>query len=523
MQPPNFAVLHPDAIFHERYRILRCLKAGAMGAVYEVADETTNSRRALKVMLPGVVEDADLRARFALEAKITGAIESDHIVRVSDAGIDAPSGMPFLIMDLLRGEELGSLSKRRGPLPPGEVATYLFQVALALDRTHAAGIVHRDLKPDNLFVTTRDDGTPCVKILDFGIAKVVAQSTQARATRTMGTPLYMSPEQIRGEGDIGPRADLYALAHIAYALLVGEPYWAEEGRGFEAIFPLLAKVLAGPDEPPSARAARRRTVALSPSFDAWFSRAAAVRSEERFDRATVAVAALSESLGLPAPRASLSMLDPGIHYPVAAPSAYGSGPKSGAGSGPHGGAGSGPPSGAGGGRLPGDGSGPQAGSGSHPQVGAGSGPHPARPAGVATAVLSAPVARTSRGTALPFVLAALGAIAIVAGGLLAWRTFAPGRSTAPGGDAPAAVSPRDSAPVPEPAIAPLPPPDITPAIVPSTEPSAPVASAPTASAPPDASAPTASAPASSATPPATAGRPPSRPPASTVPKSRTIF
>src|SRR4029077_21112745 len=135
---------------------------------------------------------------FHLEGRVTGDIESDHLVRISDAGVDDATGMPFLVMDLLRGEDLGATLKQRGPIPPAEAVTFLSQVALALDKTHAAGIVHRDLKPENLFVTRRDDGPPCVKILDFGIAKVIAQSQATQhTTEAIGTPLYMAPEQIR--------------------------------------------------------------------------------------------------------------------------------------------------------------------------------------------------------------------------------------------------------------------------------------------------------------------------------------
>src|SRR5580704_14466774 len=204
MAEGGIVALQTGAVFHERYRVVRSLKAGGMGAVYEVVDERTNGPRALKIMLPGMLADPDLRARFALEAKVTGNIASDHIVRVSDAAIDEPTGTPFLVMELLQGQELGSMLAKRGPLPPAEVVLYLHQAALALDKTHAAGIVHRDLKPDNLFVTYRDDGSPCVKILDFGIAKVVVEST-SRMTHAVGTPIYMSLEQVRGEATIGPR------------------------------------------------------------------------------------------------------------------------------------------------------------------------------------------------------------------------------------------------------------------------------------------------------------------------------
>ncbi|AUX22946.1 uncharacterized protein SOCEGT47_034620 [Sorangium cellulosum] len=302
MDPPSLAPLKPDALFHGRYRVVRCIKAGGMGAVYEVVDEVTDRRRALKVMLPGSIQDAGMRARFAQEARITGGIESDHIVPVSDAGVDADSGMPFLIMDLLQGEELAGLSARRGPLPAAEVVLYLSQVALALDKTHAAAIVHRDLKPENLFLTRRDDGAPCVKVLDFGLAKVAADSSMAQRTALVGTPLYMAPEQIRGDGAIGPKADIHALGHVAFTLLVGSAYWMSEARVSPSIFALLQRMASGLPEPPSARAARRG-VRLPPAFDAWFQQATALDPKDRFERATTAVSLLAEALATAAPSA----------------------------------------------------------------------------------------------------------------------------------------------------------------------------------------------------------------------------
>ncbi len=308
--------LASGTVFHGRYRVVRCIKLGGMGAVYEVVDEKTDRVRALKVMLPQVVENADFRARFALEARVTGGIESDHIVQVSDAGIDEKAGAPFLVMDLLRGEDLGALLTRRGGLPPDEVVTYLHQASLALDKTHSAGIVHRDLKPDNLFVVMRDDGSPCMKILDFGIAKVVARAQSVRATKALGTPLYMSPEQVRGEGSISPAADIYALGHIAYTLLVGEAYWEPEAQNLDALFPLMARILAGPEETPSQRARRRKGIELPPTFDEWFSRATASDPERRFDSAISAVGALAQAFGMARPalgsRSSLTYIAPRI-------------------------------------------------------------------------------------------------------------------------------------------------------------------------------------------------------------------
>jgi serine/threonine-protein kinase len=287
----------PDTLFHGRYRIVRCLKQGGMGAVYEVGDEKTSSRRALKVMLPGIVKDHDLRARFELEARVTGSVESDHIVRVSDAGVDAATETPFLVMDLLRGEDLGSVLEQRGKLGADEVVLYLSQAGRALDKTHAAGVIHRDLKPENLFLTTRDDGTPCVKILDFGIAKVIEESTQGNGTRSMGTPKYMAPEQIRGLGGLGPGVDVYALGHIAYTLLVGEEYWHEEATALRSMFGFFQRVVEGMPEAPTARARRTHGVTLPEGFDVWLQQATAERPADRFASAGKAVLALAATLG----------------------------------------------------------------------------------------------------------------------------------------------------------------------------------------------------------------------------------
>lgn len=208
MSDSNVAALRPGVRFHGRYRVVSRLKAGGMGAVYEVVDERTETARALKIMLPGVVEEPEMRARFALEARVTGSIESDHLVRTLDAGIDEETGIPFLVMERLRGKDLATALEELSTIPAADVVTYLYQAALALEKTYAAGIIHRDLKPDNLFCTRRDDGSPCIKILDFGIAKIASRSSQAVQTKALGTPLYMAPEQVRvgARSRVGPRA-----------------------------------------------------------------------------------------------------------------------------------------------------------------------------------------------------------------------------------------------------------------------------------------------------------------------------
>jgi serine/threonine protein kinase len=176
--------IEDGAIFAGRYRVIRRLAAGAMGVVFEAVHLETDRRWALKVMLAYIIERPELRERFRLEARVTAHIDSEHIVRVFDAGVDDATGMPFLVMELLRGEELGRRLRRVGRLSPAEALACLHQTALALDCTHAASIVHRDLKPGNLFLDVGADGEPRLKLLDFGVAKIVAESTaSAGATR----------------------------------------------------------------------------------------------------------------------------------------------------------------------------------------------------------------------------------------------------------------------------------------------------------------------------------------------------
>lgn len=270
-------LLRSGMLFQERYRVIDLLAHGGMGAVYEIEHTETGRRLALKVMLRDLVRDDDLRARFRREARITANVISDHIVEVLDAGVDE-SGAPFMVLELLRGAELSDMLEA-APIELSLGLTLLRQCASALDKTHEAGIIHRDLKPANLFVSLRDDGSPNLKVLDFGIAKLV-ESGVVRTTRSMGTPAYMPPEQFLGCGTIGATADCYALGQIAYELLVGTPYWQEDLRD-SAQMAVLQKLQAGAKEPPSKRALRCGVI-LPEAFDAWFFKATAVQPADRF-------------------------------------------------------------------------------------------------------------------------------------------------------------------------------------------------------------------------------------------------
>ncbi len=296
--------IQEGAIFASRYQIVRRLAAGAMGTVYEVVHLETQRRRALKLMHPHIVESPELRARFRLEARVAAHVQSEFIVDVFDAGVDETTGVPFLVMELLRGEELGQRLKRLGRFSQTEAMGYLHQTALALDQTHRGAIVHRDLKPSNLFLAEREHGPPVIKVLDFGIAKLLAEGTTgATATMSMGTPLYMSPEQLRSQKVTGA-ADIFALGMMTYTFLVGVEYWAEDMKesGNMLAFGLIA--VHGPREPASARAARR-DVALPPAFDLWFRKITAPLPGDRFASATEAIRALAEILGDTGPSASL--------------------------------------------------------------------------------------------------------------------------------------------------------------------------------------------------------------------------
>ncbi|HEX4334483.1 MAG TPA: serine/threonine-protein kinase, partial [Polyangiaceae bacterium] len=203
------AALQEGEVFAGRYRIVRELASGGMGAVYEVVHAVTERRCALKVMLSHTVERETLRKRFMQESRLAAQIGSEYIVDVLDAGVDEVTKAPFLVMELLEGEDLGQRLLRLGPLTARETVTYLWNVALALDRTHQAGIVHRDLKASNLFLTRREDGSPFVKVLDFGVAKVLPLGNSGeQRTQTVGTPIYMAPEQFRADGRITPATDI---------------------------------------------------------------------------------------------------------------------------------------------------------------------------------------------------------------------------------------------------------------------------------------------------------------------------
>ncbi len=258
-----------------RYRVVRELGRGAMGAVYEVEDAETGEHLALKLMLHGEGRP-DLLERFRREARASQSIASEHVVRITDSGLASElEGKPFMVMELLSGTHLGEHLARRGPLTVREVCTILRQTASALDRAHAAGIVHRDLKPENLFLHEKEDGQTTVKVLDFGIAALLDEDmTPITPTgEAVGTLQYMAPEQTHAQKKgIGPRADVWAIGMIAVELLTGEKYWPSDKPS-----ELLRLLMTAPLTPP-----RERWPSLPDGFDEWFSGSCARDPAKRF-------------------------------------------------------------------------------------------------------------------------------------------------------------------------------------------------------------------------------------------------
>ena len=290
----------------DKYRIDRLLGRGGMGAVFEATNTLISKRVALKFLDPEAVRDPDAVTRFQREAEAASAVESAHIVQIFDSGT-AAGGRPFLVMELLTGEDLRTRLKREGRLPLAEAVHVAGQILRALSRAHAAGIVHRDLKPDNVFLCQRDDDPMFVKLVDFGISKVtrreISADTLTRRGVVLGTAFYMSPEQAQAFRDIDGRTDLYSVGTILFEMLAGRP--PHIGSVYEAVLidictkdapdirSLVPEVTEG-----IAQVLRR---ALMRDRDRRF-----VDANELYEALSLAAPGLLRTGGLGAPRARLS-------------------------------------------------------------------------------------------------------------------------------------------------------------------------------------------------------------------------
>jgi eukaryotic-like serine/threonine-protein kinase len=211
-----------------KYRVERVLGVGGMGVVVSALHIQLDERVALKFLLPEALSNPEAVARFAREARAAVKIKSVHVARVSDVGT-LETGAPYMVMEFLQGQDLSQLLRERGPVPYPDAVDFVLQACEALAEAHALGIVHRDLKPANLFMIIAADGSPCIKVLDFGISKVTSPGSSdpdygmTKTQAIMGSPLYMSPEQMTSSRGVDGRSDIWAVGTILFELLCGRP------------------------------------------------------------------------------------------------------------------------------------------------------------------------------------------------------------------------------------------------------------------------------------------------------------
>ncbi|WP_433932876.1 protein kinase [Sorangium cellulosum] len=239
------APVEPGTVLAGKYRVERIIGQGGMGVVVEARHVVLDERVALKFLLPEFTRHPEGSARFLREAKAGMRIRSEHVARVSDVGT-LENGAPYMVMELLDGSDLARLLRDHGVLGMEDAVDYVVQGSEAIAEAHGLGIVHRDLKPANLFLTTRADGSPLVKVLDFGISKMATNAVDilTGTDAALGSALYMSPEQMRQTRSVDHRTDIYALGVSLYELLAGrQPYYAE------TLPQLCAEVLTGTPTP----------------------------------------------------------------------------------------------------------------------------------------------------------------------------------------------------------------------------------------------------------------------------------
>jgi eukaryotic-like serine/threonine-protein kinase len=244
------APLAEGEVLDGKYRVERVLGAGGMGVVVAATHVRLAQRVAIKFLLPHAAEDEHTVVRFAREARALARLDSEHIARVIDVG-ELESGVPYMVLEHLVGHTLADLLNTRGALPIEEAVAYVLEACEAMAEAHGAGIVHRDLKPENLFLAARPDGSQVIKVIDFGISKMTdpldlgpRTSTLTGAASIVGSPLYMSPEQLCAARDADPRSDIWSLGVTLFELLTAQGPFA-----WRSVPELCAAVLKEPARP----------------------------------------------------------------------------------------------------------------------------------------------------------------------------------------------------------------------------------------------------------------------------------
>jgi serine/threonine protein kinase len=279
-----------------RYRVLRALGHGGMGAVYEVEGADGACFAAKVISSDAASRDTQLIARFIREAHSVTNIDDPHVTRTIELGTDMTLGVPFLVMDLLHGQDLGALLKDRGAIEPVPLLRVLAQAASGLGAAHARGIVHRDVKPANIFLDVGEGGKVTAKICDFGLAKALERAEESAASHELtrsggilGTPMYMSPEHATNPRGVDARTDIWSLCASAYEGVSGQKLWANEGRTMaELMLAICTRPFA-----PLAEVAPWMSLALAAVIEKGLARA----PEERWSDFEAMLAALAPHLG----------------------------------------------------------------------------------------------------------------------------------------------------------------------------------------------------------------------------------
>jgi serine/threonine-protein kinase len=278
-------IRHPKGtVIGDKYRLEGELARGGMGSVWVAEHLQLECRVAVKFIDPELGLSESARKRFEREAKLAAGLRSPHVVHIYDHGVDQDT--PYIVMELLEGEDLGARLKREGRMPLPALAAIVDQLSKGLQVAHAAGIVHRDLKPSNVFLVASEDGD-LVKLLDFGVAKVQSSAITDEATKTgqiLGSPHYMSPEQAKGAKTIDHRSDLWSLGVMVYRAITGRRPFAGETFG-----ELIVAICTAPMAAPSSLVPD-----LPPGVDAFFERALARDPALRFQSAREMAAAFAE-------------------------------------------------------------------------------------------------------------------------------------------------------------------------------------------------------------------------------------
>jgi serine/threonine-protein kinase len=296
--PPELPVQTGDVIAG-KYRVERVIGAGGMGAVVEATHLALEQRVAIKFMLERDAEKDRGLQRFEREARAANKLRSEHVPRMIDFGT-LDGGTPYLVMELLEGRDLARMIQSSGALPIDEACEIGVQVCEALAEAHSRGIIHRDIKPANLFVTRRADGSPSVKVLDFGIAKHldpagIDPQSLTRSNAMLGSPLYMPIEQFRSAREVDARSDIWSLGIVLYQALTGELPFVADNMGA-----LIMVLLSEEPRPPSAL---RRDI--PPALSDAVLRCLGRKPADRFQN----VAELAEALSSFAPPRCLPLLD----------------------------------------------------------------------------------------------------------------------------------------------------------------------------------------------------------------------